>query len=114
MVLIQITTYTRICPFSKSLIKPPNFTCIFNEKQFIAFKKVIYKQFPILPNDIIDLIIKKTGYEKLLNKVGHEKFTHWTAYTKSEFQMRKILYNNYNNNYNNNTDSDSDSELDDE
>ena len=83
---------------------------MFNKQQLNAFKKLIYQQLSILPSDIIELIIKKTEYEKLLYMIGHEKYVHWSRYTQNEYKVRKILYYNYN--CINITDSDTDSDTD--
>lgn len=131
---IQISNSTRICPFSKSLIKPHNLVWAFSMAEFIAFKKLLYQHLSILPPDIIDLIIKKTGYNKLLHRIGHEKYARWTKYTRYECQMRKLLprnlslaklrlnnvinynseylYNNYRNNHDTDTDYNSDYDTD--
>ena len=109
--VIQISTYTRICPFSNSLIRPSNFVCVFNKQQLNAFKKLIHQQLSILPSDIIELIIKKTEYEKLLYMIGHEKYVHWSVYTKKDYIVRKIIYFNFKNITDSDTDSDSDTDI---
>ena len=88
---IQMSNSTRMCPFSKSLIKPHNLVWAFSMAEFIAFKKLLYQHLSILSLDIIDLIIKKTGYNKLLHRIGHEKYARWTKYTRYECEMRKLL-----------------------
>jgi hypothetical protein len=90
MVVIKFATYSNRCPFSKSLIHPTNKICLFNEEQFEAFKKMINKTLPsILPQELIDLIIEKTGYKKLLHRFGLIKYTHWTANARLKPKNRK-------------------------
>ena len=80
MVVIKFATYSNRCPFSKNIIHPTNKICLFNEQQFEAFKQIISKALPAqLPEELIDLIIEKTGYQKLLHRFGLIKYTHWTA-----------------------------------
>ena len=79
MVVIKFATYTNRCPFSKNIIHPTNKICLFNQEQFEAFKKMINKVLPaLLPEELIDLIIEKTGYEKLIHSFGLINYTHWT------------------------------------
>ena len=64
--------------FSKTLIKPKNIICLFSEDQFIAFKKIINEELiKIFPLEIIDIIIEKTQYKKLIGRFGHEMITNW-------------------------------------
>lgn len=90
MVVIKFATYTNRCPFSKKLIKPTNKICLFNQEQFVAFKRIINEKLILfLPLEIIDLIIEKTGYEKLLGRFGLVKVSHWTVkYTTNEHKFR--------------------------
>ena len=85
MVVLKHATYTTRCPFSKTLIKPTNKICLFNEEQMNAFEKIVNEQFiNRLPKEIIKLIVEKTGYNKLIGQFGHAALTHWTIkYTKS-------------------------------
>ena len=92
MAVLKSCTYTTRCPFSKKLIKPSQIICLFNEKQFNAFKVLIYEKLKFLPNDIIELIIKKTGYEKLVYDFGHEKFAHWTIESNTESKIKNLQY----------------------
>jgi hypothetical protein len=79
MVVIKFATYTNRCPFSKNIIHPTNKICLFNLEQFEAFKKIINKVLPtLLPEELIDLIIEKTGYEKLIHSFGLINYTYWT------------------------------------
>jgi hypothetical protein len=78
MVVIKIANYSVRCPFTKTIIRPKNIICLFNQEQFNAFKKNIYKELNRLPDEIISIIIEKTGYQKLIGRFGHESVTHWT------------------------------------
>jgi hypothetical protein len=79
MVVIKFATYITRCPFSKKLIKPTNKICLFNKEQYDAFKifiNEILKQY--LPLEIIDIILERTGYKKLIGRFGFDRYTHWT------------------------------------
>ena len=78
MVVIKIANYSVRCPFTKTIIRPKNKICLFNQEQFNAFEKNIYKELNRLPDEIISIIIQKTGYQKLIGRFGHESVTHWT------------------------------------
>ena len=78
MVVIKIANYSVRCPFTKTIIRPKNIICLFNQEQFNAFEKTIYKVLNRLPDEIISIIIEKTGYQKLIGRFGHESVTHWT------------------------------------
>jgi hypothetical protein len=79
MVVIKFATYTTRCPFSMALIKPSNQICLFNEEQFEAFKRIINEELiKFFPLEIIDLIIEKTKYKKLIGSFGHANVSHWT------------------------------------
>jgi hypothetical protein len=79
MVVIKFATYTNRCPFSKNIIHPTNKICLFNPEQFEAFKKLIQQALSTLPEELVDLIIEKTGYKKLQHQFGLIKYTHWTT-----------------------------------
>lgn len=81
MVVIKIANYSVRCPFTKTIIRPKNIICLFNQEQFNAFEKNIYKVLNRLPDEIISIIIEKTGYQKLIGRFGHESVTHWTKST---------------------------------
>ena len=90
MVVIKLATYTTRCPFTNKLIRPSNIICLFNKEQFDAFEKFVNKLLFILPQDIIDIIIEKTRYKRLIGRFGFVKYTHWTMqYVK---RKRKILF----------------------
>ena len=103
MVVIKSARNWEICPFSKKKVKPTNRLGLFHPRQYKAFEKFIRNLFiNKFPIDIIDLIIKKTGYKKLLWRFGHEKIVCWT-------KNNKTFINLYNNNSDRDSDSDSDS-----
>ena len=93
MVIIKTSTYITRCPFSKQLIRPPSIICLFNERQFDIFKQILYTQLNYLPNDIIDIIIEKTGYKHLLHRFGHEKFAHWSRNPNKKLLIYQTTYN---------------------
>lgn len=78
MVVIKIANYSVRCPFTKTIIRPKNKICLFNQEQFNAFEKNIYKELNRLPDEMISIIIEKTGYKRLIGRFGHESVTHWT------------------------------------
>ncbi len=79
MVVIKSASYQTRCPFSKTLIKPKNKICLFNDEQFAAFTRIITEELTkLFPEEIIDIIIEKTGYKKLIGRFGHENISHWT------------------------------------
>jgi len=97
MVVIKFATYTTRCPFSKILIKPTNKICLFTEKEFDAFKKIINDELQkFLPQELIDLIIEKTGYIKLIHSFGLINYTYWT--TKRITPEKKFRNRNINRN----------------
>ena len=114
MVIIKSSTYTKICPFSKKIIKPNDIICLFNQLQFNAFKELLYKQLSQLPSDIVDIIIKKTKYEKFIHCFGHKKYAFWTKQPKQPKQLKhkNKYYNKIINNYNSFSDSSNDYESD--
>ena len=131
MVIIIKAIQVKKCPFSKKLIKYKDLICQFDNKQFSAFKKIINNILNIFfPKDIIELIIEKTRYEKLLYKFGLVDYTLWINRDKKIknllLSLRQINLNNYfsdcdsdNNNDNdndsdNNSDNDSDNDSDNE
>ena len=79
MVVIKSASYSTRCPFTKTLIRPQNKICLFNESQFSAFEKTINQELnKVIPTEIVDIIIEKTGYKKLIGRFGHESVAHWT------------------------------------
>ena len=89
-----ISTITKKCPFSKQIIKPKTTLCIFTKNQFKNFEKHIFKLLSnILPLELIEKIIKFTRYEKLINKVGLEKFTNWIPDYYLSVKIEKELNN---------------------
>lgn len=94
MVVIKFATYTTRCPFTTALIKPTNRICLFNDEQFEAFKRIINEELiKFFPLEIIDLIIEKTKYEKLIGSFGHANVSHWTRKSKPllRFEFDRIL-----------------------
>ena len=85
MVVIKFATYTTRCPFSSIVIHPRNKICLFNTEQFEAFKRIMNEELvKFIPQDLITLIIQKTGYEKFIGRFGHANVSHWTVkYTSS-------------------------------
>ena len=104
MVIINTANDFMCCPLSKKIIKPGTLICLFNMKQYISFKKQIYNILCILPDDIVELIIKKTNYLKYINRFGNEKITNWTNCLNSKnYKYKKLLKKNYS--YNKDCDS---------
>ena len=104
MVIINTANDYMCCPLSKKIIKPGALICLFNIKQYISFTKEIYNILCILPDDIIELIIKKTNYLKYINRFGKEKITNWTNYLNGKnYKYKKLLKKNYS--YNKHCDS---------
>jgi hypothetical protein len=117
MVVIKLATYTTRCPFSKGLIKPSNKICLFNQVQFDAFNVFINEELQLLlPPEIIDLIVEKTGYKKLIGRFGFDRYTHWTIKYKKIRHPRinlerfenQIIDSDSNSDNNSNSDDNSD------
>ena len=112
MVIIKTANDFMSCPFSKKIIKPGTLICLFNMKQYISFKKQIYYILSILPDDIIELIIKKTNYSKYINRFGKEKISNWTNHLNNKNCKHKKILKLIKNNYSSNKDSSDSSESD--
>ena len=112
MVIIKTANDFMRCPLSKKIIKPGSLICLFNMNQYISFKKQLYNILSILPNDIIELIIKKTNYLKYINRFGKEKNTNWSNSLNNknckQKNLLKIMKNNYSNTQDSSDSSDSD------
>ena len=94
MVVIKCARYTTRCPFSMLLIKPSNQICLFNDEQFEAFKRIVNEELiKFLPSEIIDLIVEKTKYEKIIGRFGHLNVSQWTRKyaTHLRFDFNSIL-----------------------
>ena len=107
MVIIKTANDFMRCPFSKKIIKPRTIICLFNINQYISFKKQIYYTLSILPDDIIELIIKKTNYSNYINRFGKEKITNWTnEFNNKKYKHKKILKSIKNQDSSDSSDSD--------
>ena len=90
MTVVKNASYTKMCPFSKTLIKPTNLICLFNEKQFYKFNIFIIKILNnIIPIELIKLIINMTKYENFIGKFGHFKFVQWNINYKIKKYINK-------------------------
>lgn len=99
MVVIRIAESKTRCPFSKTFIKLQNRICLFNIHQFDAFKKIINEGLNYLfPEDIINIIIEKTGYQKLIGRFGHENLTYWSKKTMEKKSKKYLYYKSIENN----------------
>ena len=77
MAIIKYSNNVMRCPFSKNIVKIRNKICLFNEKQYNAFIKIIYEKLYILPDEIIEIIIKKINYKRYIGRFGREKYCNW-------------------------------------
>jgi len=94
MVVIKIAESKTRCPFSKTFIKSQNRICLFSIDQFNAFKKIINEELNhLFPEDIINIIIEKTGYQKLIGRFGHENLTYWSKKSKKYLYYKSIENN---------------------
>ena len=96
MVVIKIAESKTRCPFSKTFIKSQNRICLFSIDQFNAFKKIINEELNhLFPEDIINIIIEKTGYQKLIGRFGHENLTYWSKvkniYIINQLKIMKLV-----------------------
>jgi len=119
MVIIKYSNYIQKCPFTKKVISKNIKICLFNEKQFMEFKNIILNLFEsILPIEVIEIIIEKTGYKKLIGRFGKEEVTNWKKNTYKNntlnIDLKKKIFKeeNFENDYSYEseitTDSDSD------
>ena len=105
MVIIKTANDFMRCPFSKQIIKPETLICLFNMNQYILFKKQIYYILSVLPDDIIEIIIKKINYLNYINRFGKEKFTNWMNNLNNKNYKYKKILKIIEDNYSNNSDS---------
>ncbi len=91
MSIIQYSDNIIRCPFSKEIIKSNRLICLFNMKQYNSFRKEIYTLLSVLPDEIIELIIKKTNYLKYINRFGKEKYSNWAKLfdKKNKYTIQK-------------------------
>ena len=79
-IALRISRYRIRCQFSKLIIEKGARIYLFDQTQYNNFENVIKNcyYFSILPDDIINIIIKKTNYEKYINHWGLIKYVNWS------------------------------------
>tara|TARA_Y100000591_G_scaffold332209_1_gene368688 strand:- start:2479 stop:2886 length:408 start_codon:yes stop_codon:yes gene_type:complete len=77
-IIYRKTQYRTRCQFSKELIEKNTYIIQFNRNQYNYFVENIKRLFFNLPDDIIDLIIKKTNYENYINHWGLVEYVNWS------------------------------------
>ena len=79
-IALRNSRYRTKCQFSKQIIEKGSCICLFNQTQYNNFEIVIKNCycFSILPDDIVNIIIKKTNYEKYINHWGLIKYVNWS------------------------------------
>lgn len=111
MPVVKNASYTKICPFSKTLIKPTNTVCLFNQKQFDKFNSwIITILNNLIPLELIHIIINMTKYKNHIGKFGHFKFVQWNI----NYKIKKYINNKNISDQNNSDEDNSDEDNSDE
>ena len=90
-VIVKKATYRTRCQFSKKIIEKGTYISRFNHNQYNCFVENISNILSNLPNDIIELIIKKTNYENYINLWGIMQYTNWSL-NLSEYYYESSEY----------------------
>lgn len=90
-IVYRKTLYRSRCQFSKQIIQTNTNIIQFTQEQYNYFIENIKRIFSRLPDDIIDLIIKKTNYEKYINHWGLIEYVNWLP-KSIKLINREILY----------------------
>ena len=81
-ILVKLAQYQKLCQFSKKHVEPGSILTLFTEKQYKRYREKVRIYLSKLPEEIIDLIILKTGYHTYINQWGILEYVDWIGFNQ--------------------------------
>lgn len=81
-ILVKLAQYQKLCQFSKKHVEPGSILSLFTEKQYKIYREKLRIYLSKLPEEIVDLIILKTGYHRYINQWGILEYVDWIGFNQ--------------------------------